>query len=439
MNRSLVFASLVVAAAFPAASYANLFTDGFHDASSSSNWLVQRITASTDIVNYSFNYSAEGIPEAPNSPVGSPGTRGLFVAVNKPALPATAGVNNGLNLLAALNGSRLNLGQEVGLEFDMWLNVGLQPTLLGTTEIGIFGLNKNNTTVNRRTGAAQTDADGCWAWIASEGGFGATSTTPNSRDYVHLDGNTVVPGGRLDNNEEPFRTLWPSTADPAFLGMPLNSWVRVKIEESGNNVVVSMNGTVVSTAALASPGSGSPFLGYQDPFAGSLPGLPAKSFAIFDNVRVYTTSAPHVFTGTVDLLDFDSDAGQLVTVELVDGNDNTVQKSKVPLAAGGEFSFATSYLGDHTVYISGLTWLRKSLGIITLSSGGSTTVSSSLRNGDVNGDNEIGAADFSALAAAYDSVLGETNYSRPADLNGDEEVGAADFSILAANYDEVGD
>lgn len=60
------------------------------------------------------------------------------------------------------------------------------------------------------------------------------------------------------------------------------------------------------------------------------------------------------------------------------------------------------------------------------------------KSGDVNGDDEVGAADFSALAAAYDAVAGDPNFLSAADLNGDQEVGAADFSILAANYDEVG-
>lgn len=62
-----------------------------------------------------------------------------------------------------------------------------------------------------------------------------------------------------------------------------------------------------------------------------------------------------------------------------------------------------------------------------------------LVNGDVNKDGEVGAADFSALAAAYDAVFGDASYSLDADLNKDGEVGAADFSVLAASYDEVAD
>lgn len=57
--------------------------------------------------------------------------------------------------------------------------------------------------------------------------------------------------------------------------------------------------------------------------------------------------------------------------------------------------------------------------------------------GDINGDGEVGAADFSILASAYDSVDGDPNWNAAADINGDGEVGAADFSILAANYDRT--
>lgn len=85
-------------------------------------------------------------------------------------------------------------------------------------------------------------------------------------------------------------------------------------------------------------------------------------------------------------------------------------------------------------------WLRRTSGVVDLSAGTVTGVNlSPIKNGDCNNDNEVGAADFSMLAAAYDSVVGDANYSIMTDLNEDGEVGAADFSILAANYDEVGD
>lgn len=54
--------------------------------------------------------------------------------------------------------------------------------------------------------------------------------------------------------------------------------------------------------------------------------------------------------------------------------------------------------------------------------------------GDINGDNEVGPADFSLLAAAFGSFVGDPNYNAAADINGDEEVGPADFAILSANF-----
>lgn len=83
-------------------------------------------------------------------------------------------------------------------------------------------------------------------------------------------------------------------------------------------------------------------------------------------------------------------------------------------------------------------WLRRTLSFDARQPG-PLTGSMAFLNGDVNEDNEVGAADFSVLAASYDLVLGDPGFIANADLNRDDEVGAADFSILAANYDQSGD
>lgn len=54
--------------------------------------------------------------------------------------------------------------------------------------------------------------------------------------------------------------------------------------------------------------------------------------------------------------------------------------------------------------------------------------------GDVNGDGEVGPADFTLLSAAFGSSLGDPNYNVDADLNKDDEVGPADFTILSQNF-----
>lgn len=84
------------------------------------------------------------------------------------------------------------------------------------------------------------------------------------------------------------------------------------------------------------------------------------------------------------------------------------------------------------------TWLRRTLQV-NVTTASATGLVFDCPNGDCNGDNEVGAADFSILAAAYDTLMGQPAYRANADLDGDGEVGAIDFSILAAYYDQVGD
>lgn len=148
------------------------------------------------------------------------------------------------------------------------------------------------------------------------------------------------------------------------------------------------------------------------------------------------------FSGTVTLLNFDPDeVGVEADFDILDANGVVGTANGALLGTGGTFSFSGPQLADgtYTVRAKASHWLRKANTAVVVASGNATGIALSLTNGDVNGDNEVGAADFSALAAAYDAQVGDPNFSANADLNGDAEVGAADFSVLASSYDEVGD
>lgn len=141
-------------------------------------------------------------------------------------------------------------------------------------------------------------------------------------------------------------------------------------------------------------------------------------------------------TGTVNLNDVNNQSGRPVAWTLYPVAGTTSVASGT-VTAGAVSLSPNVPVGNYRLLVKGPTHLAK---LIPVSVGTSTTIGTvALVNGDVNGDNEVGAADFSALAAAYDAVLGDPGFSASADLNKDDEVGAADFSILAASYDETGD
>lgn len=147
----------------------------------------------------------------------------------------------------------------------------------------------------------------------------------------------------------------------------------------------------------------------------------------------------NTITGTVTLEDLvPSPAGKIVKLELIDPVNQTVLETvNVTLGAGGSYSAPVAFGGQAVVAIKGSNWLRKASATLDIST--NPTVNASLKNGDFNNDNEVGPADFTGLAAAFGSFLGDPNYSAAADFNGDEEVGPADFTILANNFGEFGD
>ncbi len=132
---------------------------------------------------------------------------------------------------------------------------------------------------------------------------------------------------------------------------------------------------------------------------------------------------------------------RLVDFEVLDSTNNIVYSANnVPLGPGGIFSLSTVLEpGTYSVRGKGTHWLRRVVTDVVVSSSGATGVTISMKNGDVTDDNEVGPADFSSLALAFGSFLGDSNYTDAADLNGDAEVGPADFAILAGNFGEFGD
>jgi len=57
-----------------------------------------------------------------------------------------------------------------------------------------------------------------------------------------------------------------------------------------------------------------------------------------------------------------------------------------------------------------------------------------LRNGDVDGDNEVSLLDFAALVGAFGTSRGSIGWDPNADLDGDGEVTLYDFGILVSNF-----
>jgi len=145
--------------------------------------------------------------------------------------------------------------------------------------------------------------------------------------------------------------------------------------------------------------------------------------------------------GQVDLQDWVGPVdGTTVFVQIFDSSSNLVEQFVAPLDANRRWTHANSMAttGPHTVKLKASHWLARDQ-VVTFANAGNSSMSHSLRNGDSDGDNQVGGGDLSIVSAAFLSAVGDPGYNPDADLDGDGEVGSSDLSILSANFLLSGD
>lgn len=266
--------------------YVPVFSDSF-DTDSSANWIINRSSADT-LATFNYDYSADGIPSAPNSAGGT--TRGLKLKAN---------LANGV--VAALNMSPggQSFAGDYRLHFDLWINAninGAGPTEHFTAGIGTAG--------NRVewTGAGST-ADGLWFAVDGEGGVGDTSTTAG--DFEAFLGTAfqsaasgVYAAGTASNcrgnGNAYYAATFPSgQTAPAAQGQSGSlavgtvglRWRDVIINKQGTNVTWFIDGLQIASFTNITFAASNIFVGYWDEFA-SVSGSPSLSFALVDNLRM---------------------------------------------------------------------------------------------------------------------------------------------------------
>ncbi|MBX7135914.1 MAG: hypothetical protein K1X67_24865 [Fimbriimonadaceae bacterium] len=148
-------------------------------------------------------------------------------------------------------------------------------------------------------------------------------------------------------------------------------------------------------------------------------------------------------TGTIELQDYlPPTMPRTVTLEFrTPGTTTVVHSVNLAIGGGGPKDFVTgvSFVGTYDVAAKGSNWLRKVLPNVVITPIGASNLAFSLRNGDSDGDNEVGIGDYALLSASYGKSLGDPGYAVAADLNGDDTVDIADYAILSSNYGMLGD
>jgi hypothetical protein len=260
------------------------------------------------------------------------------------------------------------------------------------------------------------------AWNDSPGANYANSTDQWLKGSVNLDaeasGSPAVVFKGLINTEAGFDFLTVHTSsDGGVSWTPRGAFSGMNTTFSTYTVPMGVLGTARIAFELSSDSS------------------VTGSGASVDDISIVGEPWVQQLTGTVGLNGFA--ATKNFTVKLRSGAA-VLQTNTVPMTGlTGSFQFNTSLYGLYDVVIEGPSFLRRVVPNVNITA--FSTVSTSLINGDINGDNVIGTADFNALRLAFGSSPSSPNWNPAADLNGDGVVGTADFNILRANFGLSGD
>lgn len=282
------------------------------DADDSPNWTINTVTASPATsyngADFNYDYSAVGIPSAPNS---GGTTKGL-------KLWANLGVGGSFPAGVSVSPTNFPITDNFEMHFDMWLNY--VKSGVGSTEVGGAGY-----------GTAGTSAQVAGATFDSTV-IGATTDGGSSADYrvygsahtiSYQDGDRVITGdtnspyvyaGTNRNNANGYySSLFPATPCPetqtnlfprqtgctAPAGTVAFKWHDVALKKVANVLTYRIDGNLIATANTVDAGAaGGSYLLFNmfDTGTGGSTDIDSTNlqFALFDNVRI--TNFPSVVT-----------------------------------------------------------------------------------------------------------------------------------------------
>lgn len=288
---------------------ASVFFDDF-DMDTSAAWVVNKATGANanDAGNrayFSFDYSAVGIPSAPNS-VGHT-TLGLKLQAN-----VTGGIFSGLSVSPA---GRSFAGDYV-LRFDLWQNYNgpLNGGGSGSTQVSGGGIGTAGTTAQWAGGAWDsiffaTSGDGgssvdyriypaANVALAASGLYAAgTDVSPaidarnNTHAYYAGFGGASAPAEQL--------ALFPLQTGVTAIGAQGFAWRDIQITKLGDTVTYDIDGVRIGTVDISAItlGGENILLTYFDINATSSADslAPDLLFGLFDNVRVTPVPEPSLY------------------------------------------------------------------------------------------------------------------------------------------------
>jgi len=295
-----------------------LFQDQMTDPN---GWGVNRGPEIDSAATFGYDYSADGIPEAPNTKGGDTATSGVKLEANLDIFATST--------FFTIYPTGQNFTGDYVLEFDMWMNYSTVDREdnggAGTTEFGGGGIGYDGVTADIASGAQ--------AMVTGEGGSGNDYRAFKSPPQFFIQDAEMVAGTHNATGSTNYTDFFPAgsgvppaiqnqlPADPNTnqnrAGSPGFQWFTWRISTVGNRVrtemvkpngesldIVSYDKTDTSDGSSGVSTDGNISIFYAD-FFDSISANPQLTFGIADNVVVSEAiSGDFDFDGDVDGDDF---------------------------------------------------------------------------------------------------------------------------------------
>ena len=212
--------------------------------------------------------------------------------------------------------------------------------------------------------------------------------------------------------------------------------VDFSVLDSSNNVVVSPRHILFEN----------PLVAFN--FGTTLTNGTYKLRATYYNGEGFSTVVDRPFTlgpspvsvsGTITLQNFSNVTNRPITVQLrTPGTATVIESYNLSVHNGSTFNINTSQRGLFDIALKGAHFLRTVLPNVNITNSGVAGLAPSLKNGDCDGNNVVGTADFNAMRTAWGSLPSSANWNVNCDLDGNGVVGTPDFTILRNSWGQIG-
>jgi PEP-CTERM motif len=314
-NRALLaaLASVAMTGLGSVAAQAQIYSDTFNSAASAANYNVYQTlnsaSGNTSTAVFGFDYSSLGIPAAPANGLTDTGTTALRVQSDDTTATASSYIIGDISVVT----KGLVLPSQYTLSVEVWSNYvggasiadvnGSNSSTGATIGIGTLGTSFDSAVSNAAQGGVLVDAvrdatsgGGTYRVYASGNNYG---NPPASGMYTAGNDATASQFGTADDSNF-YKTLFPSVSAPAAqstaapgtqggstpAGVFGFAWHNETLQQTGTNVIWSIDGTVIATIpdSLATAGDSQIALGDQD--SNTSTGPTTYNFDLFENLVV---------------------------------------------------------------------------------------------------------------------------------------------------------